>query len=266
MDVLRVFISYRRDSDFLRTSLVTTQLEHVFDDQRSPRVQVFRDIRMRLGKEWPSELAAELTAADVVLAIIGPDWLQAKDQFGRRRIDQPDDWVRKEIELALQDGKVVIPIAFGGPMPPAEAFPPALAALADRQAAVVRDESHERDLEPLLNEIEQLRQGRLPSMAHQGGGRLPYPYPPMEFPPAPIPEGELALVVPEALPGWDIVEGPVAHQPDVIGVELHRDLRFATFKDAIAFMAEVADFADKANHHPRWENIFKTLSIYLTTW
>jgi pterin-4a-carbinolamine dehydratase len=63
-----------------------------------------------------------------------------------------------------------------------------------------------------------------------------------------------------------VIKGDVPGAPRQIRVELHREFVFRSFLDVLAFMAEVGDFADKANHHPRWENIFRTLDVYLTTW
>ena len=261
MAPLRIFISYRRDSDLLRASLVVNQLENAFNRRHEPRIRIFRDTRLPVGQQWPNEIQEELKAADIVMVLIGPGWLGAKDQFERRRIDQPDDWVRKEIELALHGAKSVIPIAFEESLPPREALPQSIAPLVDWQAAVVRDETLESDLEPVLSEVQQILRGRFPSGAAQKGGRLPYPRPPMKFPPAPMPEADLALVVVEELPMWDVVKGPVEGKPGLVGVELHRDFKFRRFSDVVPFMSTVADFADKANHHPRWENVYKTLSV-----
>lgn len=194
--------------------------------------------------------------------------MRPRDPFGRRRIDQHDDWVRNEIELSLHRGKIVIPIIFGEEMIPAEALPESIATLVEKQAAFVREAYLERDLEPVLSEVQRLLMDS--SSAHvtppTNSKRLPYPRPPMKYPPAPISEEELELVVTEELPKWDIAKGPVIGKPGLTGVELHRDLVFNRFKDAITFMSIVADFVDKANHHPRWENIYKTVSIHLTTW
>jgi pterin-4a-carbinolamine dehydratase len=257
-----VFVSYRRDSDLLRASLVTNQISHAL-----PEVKVFRDTRMRLGEKWPVALNDALQAADVVLVLIGPGWLGAKDQFERRRIDQPDDWVRLEIETALNKDKIVIPIAFEESLPPAEALPESIVPLLDCQAAIVRDVSVERDLEPVLSAIQQVARGSSGLDLTRGqGGTLPYPEPPMKFPPAPIGEEELELILGEELPQWSMRKGPARGKPELEGVYLHRDLTFKRFRHVMPFMTAVADFADKANHHPQWENIFRTVSIDLTTW
>jgi len=69
-----------------------------------------------------------------------------------------------------------------------------------------------------------------------------------------------------ALQDWKVVEAPLPEDPHQVRIELHRTFLFRGFRDVLAFMAEVGDFADKADHHPRWENIYKTLRVYLTTW
>jgi TIR domain len=65
------------------------------------------------GEEWPSALEKAISAADVVIVVIGPGWISAQGDWGRRRIDQPDDWVRREIELALGSGKPTLPVLVG---------------------------------------------------------------------------------------------------------------------------------------------------------
>ena len=266
MAPLRIFISYRRDSDLLRASLVVNQLENAFNRRHEPRIRIFRDTRLPVGQQWPNEIQEELKTADIVMVLIGPGWLGAKDQFERRRIDQPDDWVRKEIELALHGAKSVIPIAFEESLPPREALPQSIAPLVDWQAAVVRDGNSRKRSRTSSERGAADSTGPVPVRRGAEGGRLPYPRPPMKFPPAPMPEADLALVVVEELPMWDVVKGPVEGKPGLVGVELHRDFKFRRFSDVVPFMSTVADFADKANHHPRWENVYKTLSVRLTTW
>jgi pterin-4a-carbinolamine dehydratase len=48
--------------------------------------------------------------------------------------------------------------------------------------------------------------------------------------------------------------------------ELFREYKFGSFQEAIRFMREVSTGCDIADHHPRWENIYRTLRVYLTTW
>jgi pterin-4a-carbinolamine dehydratase len=264
---LQIFVNYRRDSDLMRASLVDLQVRYALERLRPGAVTVFRDDGIRVGRTWPDEIRNQLAAADIVLAIIGPDWLAAPDQFGRRRIDQSDDWVRQELEFALQNDKVIVPIVFGTKLPPREALPETLARLVDRQAAFVAEETLQRDLEPVHLEVQRILDSvDTAPTASAHIGQLPYPQPPMKLPPTPIPEPALEQLLIEDLPAWKIVAGPAYARPDGTAVELRREFTFRSFKDAIRFMAEVADFAEEANHHPRWENIFRTLIVHLTTW
>jgi hypothetical protein len=46
-----------------------------------------------------------------VLALIGPAWLGSKEEYGQRRIDKADDWVRNELLQALAQNTPIIPSA-----------------------------------------------------------------------------------------------------------------------------------------------------------
>src|SRR3954452_17507748 len=72
---------------------------------------VFIDTRsIRGGDVWAAEIEQSLRSAKAVVAVIGKHWLTTSDEFGRRRIDLPDDWVRREIELSLREGKNLLPL------------------------------------------------------------------------------------------------------------------------------------------------------------
>ena len=118
MHQVRVFVNYRRNGDLLRAALVDLQLRNAVARLRPGTLTVFRDNSIRVGRHWPREIRAQLDASDAVLVIIGPEWLSARDEFGRRRIDQPDDWVRQELEFALELDKVILPVVFGERLPP----------------------------------------------------------------------------------------------------------------------------------------------------
>lgn len=262
-----IFISYRRDDDAARAVMLNLIIVGTFNEPtKPPKVRIYRDTAERLGVAWPEEIRERCGSADIVLVVIGPKWLEAKDQYKRRRIDQPNDWVRQEIELARD--KTVIPIAFGGAIvPPAEALPEAIDYLSGRRGVSVRDECAETDLQPVLAEIER----HLPSAETRGSVSgaaedLPYPNPPLVVKPAPMTDEDINIAIREFLHDWEVVEGPLPENPDERRVELHRTFLFRNFPDVLAFMAEIGDFADKANHHPRWENIYNTLRVYLTTW
>lgn len=271
MTELSVFISYRRDSDGARAVMLDRVISGAFNyPQEPPKLTIYRDTSERLGVAWPEEIRDRCRAADIVLVVIGPGWLEARDQYARRRIDQEDDWVRQEIEMALEGNKILIPVAFGGTeIPPPKALPDSIAGLATRRGVEVRDEFPD-DLQPVLREIElnlaEPDTQRARSDVDRGRRLLPYPRPPLIIKPAPMTESDISIALSEILPDWKVERGPLPEDEAKLRTELHRTFEFRSFLDVLSFMREVGDFADKANHHPRWENIFRTLRVYLTTW
>lgn len=270
MAEISVFISYRRDDDAARAAMLDGTISGAFNEPaQPPKVLIYRDTSERLGVAWPDEIRDRCGSADVVLVVIGPRWLEAKDQYARRRIDQTDDWVRQEIELARD--RTVIPIAFGGTnVPPAEALPEAISYLSSRRGISVRDEFAKMDLQPVLAEIERhIPSAKIRSSLNDVAGNrenLPYPDPPLVVKPAPMAKEDIDIAIHELLHDWEVIAGPLPENPDERREELHRTFLFRDFRDVLIFMNDVGDFADKANHHPRWENIYNTLRVYLTTW
>ena len=268
---LEVFISYRRDMDAVRAVLLDREISGAFNSPgRTLDVSVYRHTSERSGVGWPPEVRDRCSAARIVMVVIGPDWLEARDQQGRLRIEQRGDWVRQEIELALTSNKILIPVVFGLPgMLSREELPKSIAGLAGQRFVIVRDEFPD-DLQPVLREIELHLPGSadLNIRADIGGDprKLPYPDPPMPIKPSPMSEVDINIALGELLKGWEVASGPLPGDSNKLRAELHRTFEFRNFLDVLAFMTEVADFADKANHHPRWENIYETLDVYLTTW
>jgi hypothetical protein len=70
--------------------------------------------------DWRDVILRGIEYADVVLAVIGPDW-EGVGQDGRRRIDDPDDMVRYELKVAFQMNKIIIPVVIQG-----REFPPSI--------------------------------------------------------------------------------------------------------------------------------------------
>ena len=91
-----------------------------------------------------------MAACDVFLVVIGPNWLNAKDDHGRRRLDNPDDFVAIEIAAALSRNIRVIPVLVdGAPTPKADKLPNAIKPLVRRNAVEVRNSQFGRDAEAL---------------------------------------------------------------------------------------------------------------------
>jgi hypothetical protein len=91
----------------------------------------------------------------VLLAIIGPNWLDARDEHGKRRLDDPKDFVRIEIAAALQRNIPVIPILLdGAPMPKAVGLPKDLKELTLRNGIEIRHASFQDDMNRLIHGLE----------------------------------------------------------------------------------------------------------------
>jgi tetratricopeptide (TPR) repeat protein len=89
-----------------------------------------------------------------MLAIIGPNWLTAKDETGQRRLDKSDDFIVIEIGAALARDIPVVPVLVDGArMPKASELPDSLKLLARRQAVQVRHTNFNSDAETLVKRL-----------------------------------------------------------------------------------------------------------------
>ena len=110
---------------------------------------------IRVSAEWPKAIHRGLEQATHVIAVIGSQWLRVTDDYGRRRIDRDDDWVRAEIAHALQQRKRILPIVLTPDgMPRAEALPEEIENLAYVQPFELRNDRWESDLNLLVRELE----------------------------------------------------------------------------------------------------------------
>lgn len=92
-----------------------------------------------------------------------------------------------------------------------------------------------------------------------------YPVPPPETP-EPLSEQALQIALGASLSAWERKVSALPEDPSRNRIELFREYRFKTFLGAIEFMHEVAPGCEIALHHPRWENIWRTVRVYLSTW
>jgi len=128
-----IFICYRGSDEPWAPDVVYTALADRFG-----AAAVFKaGFSLLPGEDYPSLLEEMAASCPVMLVCIGPRWLGARDAHGARRIDEKDDWVHREIELALQAHNHVIPLLLGNPdevaVPTPEELPPDLAPLSLRQ-------------------------------------------------------------------------------------------------------------------------------------
>jgi uncharacterized protein with WD repeat len=130
-----IFISYRRQETSEVAGLLYDRLvDHFGDDQ------VFMDIdAIEPGVDFAEVITQAVARCQALLAVIGPQWLTATDQAGRRRLDDPDDSVHLEVQAALRRDVPVIPILVeDAAMPRRQELPESLARLARCSALTVR--------------------------------------------------------------------------------------------------------------------------------
>src|SRR5262249_44765703 len=130
-----------------------------------PPAQIFRDLdSIPLGKSFPEAIREALSRAKVVLVVIGPTWASVTNSNGDRRLDDPSDHVRIEVELALSSDVLVIPVLISGArMPKAEMLPYGLRSLVSLQAAEVPPDPYfTYGMQRLLYAIENAYAYRLP--------------------------------------------------------------------------------------------------------
>ncbi|WP_410672989.1 tetratricopeptide repeat protein [Amycolatopsis sp. cmx-4-68] len=122
---------------------------------------VFRSSRtIPAGAKFDDVLLDGVRTADVLLVLIGPDWLEGTDAEGTRLLEREDDWVRREIAIGLGRGIPVIPVLLtGAQRPGAGRLPEDIAALADRQAVYLRHRHIGPDLAHLLGEVAKVAPG-----------------------------------------------------------------------------------------------------------
>jgi hypothetical protein len=145
-----VFISYRRTDANWAAIAIESRLERDF-----AAVKVFLDVSdIEPGEDFTDLLCRRLSECKVLLALIGPNWLTAQDEAGRRRLDSETDWVRLEIAHALQAGMTVIPILIDtARLPSEEHLPQPLKKLAQRQALRLVHFEHHENLTKLVNAL-----------------------------------------------------------------------------------------------------------------
>jgi hypothetical protein len=148
-----LFISYRRsDSADIAGRIYDRLLEEY------GRASIFKDVdSIPLGKDFKEFLVRKVSECDFVLAIIGDHWLDARDDAGSRRLDDPQDFVRAEIESALEQDIPVIPLLVqGAKMPEEDDLPTSLRALVYKNGIPIRpDPDFHRDMDRLISALDE---------------------------------------------------------------------------------------------------------------
>jgi TIR domain len=142
----KVFISYRRRETAGHAGRLYDRLAEHFGDER-----VFMDVRMEPGVDFVDQIDDAVTHCDALLSLIGAQWLDMRDAQGRRRLDDPHDFARLEVESALARDVKVIPVLLqDAKMPEPDDLPESLAPLARRHAIELSDERWDYDVGRLI--------------------------------------------------------------------------------------------------------------------
>lgn len=254
-----VFVSYRRSDSTPYAVALATALRQALGN-----TNVFLDTTgIVIGEPFPDRLRKELEDARACIIVLGPDWLRAPDQDGRRRIDDPTDWVHQEVRLALER-KIAVPVlVHGATLPSASALPEPLKGLAYVNAGTLNDNAQDQDLRSFVAALCKRFELKLvkPDII----------WPPKDKDAQALGEDELKTWLAsrrsaskEGTVNWSIVPWiKDGDGPD--GTCLLRSYQFRSFEDAIHFMATAARFITRREHHPAWTNIWRTVTVRLTT-
>jgi hypothetical protein len=152
----KIFISYRRTDSADVTGRMFDRLT-----RRFARDELFTDVdSIPLGIDFRKSISDAVQSCDVVLAVIGRNWVYAKDNQGNHRLSDPDDFVRVELEAGLERDIPVIPVLVGGAdMPEMEALPISLQSLVYRNAISLRpDPDFNADIQRLITALTEILQ------------------------------------------------------------------------------------------------------------
>jgi hypothetical protein len=149
----QIFISYRREESRWSARSLHDRLSGSFGPK-----QIFMDIdAIALGEDFVKAIETTVAKCDVLIAVIGNNWLTSKDDKGLRRLDSPEDFVRMEIATALRRDIRVIPVLVDGvSMPRSADLPDDLKPLVRRNALQISDTSFDGDCQRLVDAIEQV--------------------------------------------------------------------------------------------------------------
>jgi TIR domain len=155
-----VFICYRRDDNRHAAGRLYDGLR-----QKFPSDQIFFDVdNIEPGLSFVEVIKERVAASDAIVVVIGPGWVNSRDRDGRRRLHDPADFVRIEIQAGLDRNIRVIPVLIdGAAMPRMADLPDELNSLHSRQAITLHHNSFQRDLEHLNSVLGKIVQFHRPS-------------------------------------------------------------------------------------------------------
>jgi len=152
--MVRIFINYRRQDSEGYVGRLYDRLSTHFDSQ-----DIFMDVTsIEPGQDFVEALEEAVSNCDVLLAIIGPQWLTLQSDDGERRLDAWNDFVRIEIEAAIKHEKLIIPVLVGrARMPSPKDLPESIVSLSRRNSLELSHQHFSRDVEQLVKSIKSAR-------------------------------------------------------------------------------------------------------------
>jgi hypothetical protein len=260
----RIFINYRRDD----TQGVAGRLfDHLA--AKYSRRELFMDVdAMKPGFDFAKQLDIQVSQCHVLLAMIGPHWLEARDQSGKRRLDNEKDSVRVELASALRRDIAVIPVLVEGtPMPSEDSLSDDLKPLARRHALELRHTRFNADADAIMHALEEVVPRRRISWLLAGGGvavaaavAIAVLWPKLHRVTAPQPVPQIALSTPTSRPNPPASAPSVAPSPPAppsataastgadglpAGVKLGEVMSGVAFRGSLYRVTDIA--ADPAN-------------------
>jgi len=257
MATKRVFINYRREDSAPYALALRAEFErhlagaHVFVDTQG----------IAAGTQWPAVLKDALFQTDALISLIGPDWISAAGADGRLRLFDEEDWVRRELAYMLEHalGSVVPVLVGGASAPSSQMLPDNLKKLPDIQCRRLETEHRDENVDALIDILSD-RFGFQIAV-----DKFDYPRPD-DFvkgtPSVTSQRLEQAMASPQ-LKGWSVEGTDNPRAPDRMW--LCRIFKFKGFDQAMQFMNDVAQYCRTVDHHPRWENVHREVSVRLST-
>lgn len=152
--MVKVFISYRRSESLQDSERICDYLS-----SHLSAANVFKDVHtISKGSAFQTVIRKALSTTDAVLVLIGPRWLNLRLGSGLRRLEDPSDYVRLELQMALErhPNCLIIPVLIDNtPMPQENQMPDGLQLLASFTPAVVRTNAYFlRDMQAIVERIQ----------------------------------------------------------------------------------------------------------------
>jgi hypothetical protein len=150
-----VFLNYRHADEPFGVAMLDRELSTRFGSESV----FFASKSIELGAAWEPEMLTAVERSTALLVVMGRNWLGERDSTGRRRVDDPDDFVRREILLAMAHDKAVIPVRLGIPRLAAADLPEELRPLLTRQDIEIRFRTTGPDVDRLETKLRRLIPG-----------------------------------------------------------------------------------------------------------